>query len=255
MFLNNEVISVEGTDFLPGGQFGVGQPQPSRFEAGFPIGYFYGYRTSGIFQTPAEVAAHPSQQALGAEAAPGDLRFVDSNEDGVINPDDRTNIGDPIPDATMGLNLNVNFKGFDLVAYTFASIGNDMVRNYERNQPNVNRASYILDRWRGPGTSNEVPRVTTGATSNMVFSDYYVEDASYARIQNVQIGYSFSGDFLERVKMNRLRIYTAVNNLYTFTKYRGFDPSATGGAAIGGGIDYGFYPLPRIYQVGLNLNF
>ncbi|SDK74468.1 TonB-linked outer membrane protein, SusC/RagA family [Salinimicrobium catena] len=255
MFLNNEVVSVEGTDFLPGGQFGVGQPQPARFEAGFPIGYFYGYRTNGIFQTPAEVAAHPSQLALGAEAAPGDLRYVDINGDGVITPEDRTNIGDPIPDATMGLNLNVNFKGFDLVAYTFASIGNDMVRNYERNQPNVNRASYILDRWRGPGTSTTVPRVTTGATSNMVFSDYYVEDASYARIQNVQLGYSFNGNILEKLKMDRLRIYTAVNNLYTFTEYRGFDPSATGGAAIGGGIDYGFYPLPRIYQVGLNLNF
>ena len=255
MFLNNEVVGVEGTDFLPGGQFGVGQPQPSRFEAGFPIGYFYGYETDGIFQTPAEVAAHPSQLALGAEAAPGDLRYVDTNGDGEITPDDRTNIGDPIPDATMGLNLNINFKGFDFVAYTFASIGNDMVRNYERNQPNVNRAAYILDRWTGPGTSTTVPRVTTGATSNMVFSDYYVEDASYARIQNVQLGYSFNGNILEKLNMDRLRIYTAVNNLYTFTEYRGFDPSATGGAAIGGGIDYGFYPLPRIYQIGLNLNF
>lgn len=255
MLLQNEVKSVVGTDFLPGGQFGVGQPAPSRFEAGFPIGYFYGYKTDGLFQTPAEVAAHPSQLALGAEAAPGDIRYVDANGDGVITPDDRVNIGDPIPDATMGLNLNLNYKGFDFVAYTFASIGNDMVRNYERNQPNVNRAAYILDRWRGPGTSNTVPRVTTGATSNMVFSDYYVEDASYARIQNVQLGYSFPGAFLEKTGINKLRVYTSVNNLYTFTKYKGYDPSATGGEAIGGGIDYGFYPLPRIYQVGLNLNF
>lgn len=255
MFLHNEVVSVEGTDFLPGGQFGVGQPQPSRFEAGFPIGYFYGYKTDGIFQTPAEVAAHPSQSALGAEAAPGDIRYVDANGDGVITPDDRVNIGDPIPEATMGLNLNVNYKGFDFVAYTFASLGNDMVRNYERNQPNVNRGAYILDRWTGPGTSNSVPRVTTGATSNMVFSDYYVEDASYARIQNVQLGYNLPGSFLEKTGINKLRVYAAVNNLYTFTEYRGYDPSATGGEAIGGGIDYGFYPLPRIYQVGLNLNF
>ena len=190
MFLDNEVIEVKGTEFLSGGQFGVGQPQPARFEAGFPVGYFYGYKTNGIFQTPAEVAAHPSQAALGAPAAPGDIRYVDLNGDGVINTDDRTNIGDPIPDATMGLNLNINYGPIDFVAYTYASIGNDMVRNYERAQPNVNRPGFILDRWTGPGTSNTVPRVTTGATSNIAFSDYYVEDASYARIQNVQLGYS-----------------------------------------------------------------
>ena len=255
MFLNNEVIGVEGAEFQPGGNFGVGQPQPSRFQAGFPMGYFFGYRTNGIFQTPAEVAAHPSQAALGAPAQPGDLRYVDINGDGVINTEDRVNIGDPIPDATMGLNLNINYKNFDFVAYTFASIGNDMVRNYERNHPNVNRTSYILDRWTGPGTSNTVPRVTTGATSNIVFSDYYVEDASYLQIKNVQVGYSLPGDVLETVGIDRFRIYAAVNNLYTFTEYRGFDPAATGSAAIGGGIDYGFYPLPRIYQLGLNVNF
>jgi TonB-linked SusC/RagA family outer membrane protein len=255
MLLNNEVIEVEGTEFLPGGQFGVGQPQPARFEAGYPVGYFYGYKTNGIFQTPEEVAAHPSQAALGAPAAPGDLRYVDINGDGVINTDDRTNIGDPIPAATMGLNLSINYKNLDFVAYTFASIGNDMVRNYERAQPNVNRPAFILDRWTGPGTSNTVPRVTTGASSNLAFSDYYVEDASYARIQTVQLGYNLPGDVLENMGLNRFRIYAAVNNLYTFTEYKGFDPSATGGAAIGGGIDYGFYPLPRIYQVGLNLNF
>ena len=255
MFLNNEVLEVKGTDFLPGGQFGVGQPQPSRFEAGFPVGYFYGYKTDGIFQSAAEVAAHPSQAALGAPAQPGDLRYLDLNGDGVINTDDRTNIGDPIPTATMGLNLNINYGPIDFVAYTFASLGNDMVRNYERNQPNVNRAAYILNRWRGPGTSNSVPRVTTGASSNLAFSDFYVEDASYARIQNVQLGYSLPGNTLEQLGLNKLRVYAAINNLYTFTKYRGFDPSATGGAAIGGGIDYGFYPIPRIYQVGVNLNF
>lgn len=255
LFLNNEVIEVEGAEFQPGGGFGVGQPQPSRFEEGFPLGYFYGYKTDGIFQTPAEVAAHPSQVALGAPAQPGDLRYVDINGDGLINTDDRTNIGDPIPGATMGLNLSVNFKDFDFVAYSFASIGNDMVRNYERAQANVNRASYVLDRWTGPNTSNTVPRLTTGATSNFVFSDYYVEDASYLQIKNVQVGYSLPGEVLEATGLSRFRIYASVNNLYTFTEYRGFDPGATGGAAIGGGIDYGFYPLPRIYQVGLNLTF
>jgi hypothetical protein len=100
-----------------------------------------------------------------------------------------------------------------------------------------------------------VPRVTTGATSNVAFSDLYVEDASYARIQNVQLGYSLPDTFLERAGINRLRIYASVQNLYTFTNYKGFDPSASTGEAIGGGIDYGFYPVPRIFLAGVNLNF
>ena len=254
-YLENEVTEVNGTEFLPGGQFGVGQPQPARMEEGFPIGYFYGYRTDGIFQTQAEVDAHPSQAALAAEAAPGDIRYVDINGDGVINTDDRTNIGDPIPDFTMGFNVNLNYKNFDFTAYTYASIGNDMVRNYERNQPNVNRHAYYLERWRGPGTSNYVPRVSTGATSNGVFSDFYVEDASYVRIQNAQIGYSLPESLTSKINIQKLRLYVAANNLYTFTDYKGYDPSASTGDAIGGGIDYGFYPVPRTYMFGLNLNF
>jgi len=254
-YLHNEVTEVNGTEFLPGGQFSVGQPQPSRMQAGFPIGYFYGYKTDGIFQTQAEVDAHPSQEALGAAATPGDLRYVDSNGDGVINTSDRTNIGDPIPTATMGININLNYKNFDFTAYTYASLGNDMVRNYARNQPNVNRHALYLERWTGAGTSNEVPRLTTGATSNIAFSDFYVEDASYARIQNVQLGYSLPENFLEKTGISKIRIYAAVSNLYTFTKYSGFDPAASTGEAIGGGIDYGFYPVPRIYMAGLNLNF
>jgi TonB-dependent starch-binding outer membrane protein SusC len=209
------VVAVNGTDFVPGGNFGVGQPQPARFQAGFPIGYFFGYKTDGIFQSQAEVDAHPSQAALGANAAPGDIRYVDINGDGVINTDDRVNIGNPIPNAIMGINLSFDYKNFDFVSYTFASLGNDMVRNYERNQPNVNRHAYIMDRWTGPGTSNEVPRVTTGATSNMVFSDYYVEDASYARIQTVQLGYTLPEEYLSGLGVSRLRVYASVNNLYT----------------------------------------
>ncbi|MCM8569825.1 TonB-dependent receptor [Gramella jeungdoensis] len=254
-YLENEVTEVNGTEFLPGGQFGVGQPAPARMQEGFPIGYFYGYRTDGIFQNQAEVDAHPSQEALAAPAAPGDIRYVDINGDGVINTDDRTNIGDPIPDFTMGLNLNFNYKNFDFTAYTYASLGNEMVRNYERNQPNVNRHAYYLERWRGEGTSNYVPRVSTGATSNGVFSDFYVEDASYARIQNAQIGYSLPESLISKLNIQKLRLYVAANNLYTFTDYKGYDPSASTGEAIGGGIDYGFYPVPRTYMFGLNLNF
>lgn len=254
--LKNEVLEVNnGSGYVEGGSFGVGQPSPARMEVGLPIGYFYGYKTDGIFQSQAEVDAHPSQSALGAEAVPGDIRFVDFNQDGKINSDDRTNIGDAIPAVTMGLNLTMDFKGFDFVAYAYASIGNDMVRNYERTQPNVNRLSSSLNRWTGPGTSTTVPRLTTAATSNNIFSDYYVEDASFLRFQNIQLGYSIPKSLTDRIKVDKLRFYVSANNLYTFTNYTGYDPAASSGAPIGGGFDSGFYPAARTYTFGLNLNF
>ncbi|MEZ0129955.1 SusC/RagA family TonB-linked outer membrane protein, partial [Flavobacterium sp. LBUM151] len=255
-FLKNEVLEVNnGTGFIEGGAFGVGQPAPSRMEIGKPLGYFYGYKTDGIFQNQAEVDAHPSQLALGANALPGDIRYKDVNGDGVLDTKDRTNIGDPIPDATMGFNLQLNYKNVDFVAYTFASIGNDMVRNYERTLSDANRLDYVLDRWTGEGTSTTTPRVTTGATANNIFSDYFVEDASYLRIQNVQLGYTLNQNISQKAGITKLRLYAGVNNLYTFTKYKGFDPGASSGAPIGGGIDYGFYPVPRTYLLGLNINF
>ncbi len=254
-FLHNEVTQVNnGTGFIDGGNFGLSSTA-TRMEAGQPIGYFYGYQMDGIFQNQEEVAAHPSQTALGAPAQPGDIRFVDVNGDGEITPDDRTNIGDPIPDATMGFNLQFNYKGFDFVGYAFASLGNDMVRNYERTLNDVNRLNYTLDRWTGEGTSNSVPRVTTSATSNNVFSSYFVEDASYLRIQNVQLGYTVNPDFTKKAGITKLRLYAGVNNLYTFTKYKGYDPGASSGQPLSSGIDYGFYPVPRTYLFGLNVNF
>lgn len=255
-FLKNEVLAVNnGIGYIEGGSFGVGQLAPSRMEVGQPIGYFYGYKTNGVFQNQSEVDAHPSQLSLGADASPGDLRFVDINGDGVLNASDRTNIGDPIPEATMGFNLQMNYKNFDFAVYTFASVGNDMVRNYERNLTDVNRLNYVLDRWTGEGSTNTVPRVTTSATGNSTFSSYFVEDASYLRIQNMQLGYSINSKFSEKAGITKLRLYAGVNNLYTFTRYKGFDPGASSGAPIGGGIDYGFYPIPRTYLLGLNINF
>jgi hypothetical protein len=251
--LEGEVISINSDVAIEGGSFGVGQLAPSRMEVGQPIGYFYGLQTDGIFQTQAEVDAHPSQSGLGNSAQPGDLRFVDVNGDGIINPDDRTLIGKPLPDYIMGFNIALDYKNFDFSAYAYAELGKDMVRNYERDQINVNRLDYYLDRWTGPGTSNEVPRATTGATSNKLFSDFFVEDASFLRIQNLQLGYSFP--IPEDVGISKFRVYASVNNAFTFSKYKGFDPAATSGNAIGGGIDPGFYPVTRQYLVGLNISF
>ncbi len=254
-FLKNKVTQVNnGTGYYPGGSFGLSE-QPSRMEIGMPMGYFYGYKMEGIFQNQAEIDAAPSQSGLGsATTSPGDIRYADTNGDGVITAADKTKIGSPIPAATMGFNLTLNYKGFDFTAYAFASLGNDMVRAYERTVPNANRLNYVLDRWTGEGTSNSVPRVTTGATNNNLFSSYFVEDASYCRIQNAQIGYSIKPEWLSNV-VSKARIYVAVNNLYTFTKYRGYDPGASSGAPIGSGIDYGFYPVPRTYMLGANINF
>ena len=251
--LEGEVISINSDVALEGGSFGIGQLAPSRMEVGQPIGYFYGLQTDGIFQTQAEVDAHPSQAGLGNAAQAGDLRFVDVNQDGIIDANDRTFIGKPLPDYIMGFNLEIDYKNFDFSAYAYAELGKDMVRNYERDQRNVNRLDYYLDRWTGPGTSNEVPRATTGATSNKLFSDFFVEDASFLRIQNLQLGYSLP--LPEDIGISKFRVYASVNNAFTFSKYKGFDPAATSGNALGGGIDPGFYPVTRQYLVGLNISF
>lgn len=254
--IKNKVTEVKSeSKYLQGGGFGVGQQPPARMQEGYTLGYFYGYQTDGIFQNQSEVDAHPSQSALGADAQPGDIRFVDINGDGIVNTDDRTDIGNPIPDMIMGFNLNLAYKGLDFALYTYASIGNDIVRNYERTLSDVNRLDYVLDRWTGEGTSNTVPRVTTAATSNNVFSDYFVEDGSYFRIQNIQLGYTINPDFTAKGGISKLRLYAGVNNLYTFTKYRGFDPAAVGASPIGGGFDNGTYPSPRTYMLGVNINF
>jgi TonB-linked SusC/RagA family outer membrane protein len=253
--IKNEVLEVNnGTGFVEGGGFGVGQPLPARMEVGLPIGYFYGYQTDGIFQTQAEVDAHPSQAALGAVASPGDIRFKDTNKDGVITSDDRTNIGNPIPDFVMGLNLTLRYKSFDFIAFTFVSLGNEIVRNYERAQPNVNRLATSLDRWTGPGTSNTVPRLTTAATANNIFSDYYVEDGSYLRIQRLQLGYRIPELTTKKIGIEEVRFFIAINNLATFTKYTGFDPAASNGSPIGSGFDSGFYPAARTYTFGFTIN-
>ncbi|WP_298245892.1 TonB-dependent receptor [uncultured Christiangramia sp.] len=250
--LRNEVLYVNSeSGFIPGGVFGIGQEPPSRMEPGKPIGYFYGLETNGIFQTQAGVDAAATQ----ANAAPGDIRFVDQNGDGVIDSDDRTDIGDPIPDLTMGANIGFTFKNWDFNAYAFASLGNEIVRNFERNQPNTNRTNAFLGRWTGPGTTDSFPRVTVGATSNNQFSDFFVEDGSYLRLQNVQIGYTLDSDLIANTGVEKFRVYASVNNAFTLTEYSGYDPSASNGAPIGGGIDQGFYPVPRIYMLGINMKF
>jgi len=252
--LKNNVTEINGAEYVEGGVFGIGQRPPSRMQVGHAMGYFYGLKTNGLYQNQADIDAQPFQNGVAAQA--GDIRYVDQNGDGNITLEaDRTDIGDPIPEATMGFNVQLNYKGFDFSMYTFASVGNDMVRNYESIADDANRLTYVLDRWTGEGTSNTVPRVTTGGNTNRLFSDYFVEDASFLRIQNIQLGYSLTPEVIQKAGISKVRLYVAANNLYTFTKYKGYDPGASNGLPIGGGIDDGFYPIPRTYMLGLNINF
>lgn len=254
--LNNEVTKVNNNSgFIEGGGFGVGQLAPARMEVGLPIGYFYGYQTDGIFQNRAETILHPSQLALGATASPGDIRYKDLNDDNIIDENDRTYLGDPIPDYTFGFNLGLNYKNLDFSLYAFASVGQEMVRNYERVQVYANRLDYTIERWRGEGTSTTVPRLTTRPTANNVLSDFFVEDASFVRLQNIQLGYTLPKDLTQSISIDRLRFYITAENLITLTNYKGYDPAASSGAPIGSGIDNGFYPIPKTLTAGLNLKF
>lgn len=253
--IKNEVLEVNNaTHFIESGAFAIGQLQPTRMQEGQPIGVFYGLQTAGIFQNQAEINAAPVQN-FGSPTSPGDFRFKDTNGDGIVDVKDRTYIGKAIADYTFGFNINLKFKGFDFVSYAYASIGNDLIRNYERTESKLNKLNYTLDRWTGEGTSNTTPRVTIGASSNNLFSDFFVEDASFLRIQNLQMGYTLPSTVTSKAGISKIRFYSSINNLYTFSKYRGFDPTANAGDPISGGIDYGFYPAPKIYSFGINVNF
>ena len=254
--IKGEVLEVRDNIPSRGGNFSVGQPQISVLEPGQPVGYFLGYKTDGIFQNQAEVDA----SAQAGNASPGDIRFVDTDESGDITDADRVNIGKPQADYNMGLNLSFDYKNWDFGAYMYAELGKETVRNYERDQPNVNRLNLYLDRWTGEGTSNTVPRVTNGGTTNRLFSDFFVEDSSFLRIQNIQLGYSLADDVVKKLGISKLRIYALINNPFTFTKYQGYDPASSNAdsngnqVAVGGGIDYGFYPVSKQYIIGLNLS-
>ena len=262
--IHNEVTYVGNlAGFEQGGGFGVGTGiVTSRMEAGHSLGYFYGYKTNGIYQNQAEIDAldaNAPTDNLGVYhkgAGVGDLKFVDTNGDGYISEEDKTDIGDPIADMTAGLNLGFSYKNIDFSLAAIGSFGNDMVRDYQRFNLLANKGSRVLDRWTPTNPSNTEPRATSGASINTdLFSDYYVEDASFVRIQNVQLGYTFNKNILDKIKMNSLRVFLSANNLHTFTNYSGYDPSASSGDAIGGGIDRGFYPVAKTFILGLSLTF
>ena len=229
----------------------------SRAENGKPFPFFYGYKTAGIFQNTDEVKAYKNDKGelLQPTAVPGDVRFVDVDGNGIIDANDRTDIGKGMPDWTFGFNLGVSWKNFDLNMMWQGTAGNDIYDATRRTDiATSNLPSWMLNRWTGEGTANRIPRFVQGDNVNWQSSDLYVYDGSYLRLKNIQLGYTLPAALTQKVFISSLRFYVAAENLFTFTKYHGFDPEiSSGGTSLG--IDYGVYPQARVWTIGASLSF
>ncbi len=255
----NEVINVAGeSGFLQGWSWPVRNTPITRMSEGFPVGHFVGYVTDGIFQSEAEVFSHLNANGdlLQPKAKPGDLKFMDINGDGEINSDDITDIGSPWPDHILGLTLSANYKGFDISAIFSAQLGHEIFRAYERSDITyTNYQTFWLDRWTPENPGNTYPRlVSTDPNNNQRPSDFYLEDASFVRLRNLQIGFSLPATLLDKIRLKGLRIYFSANNVFTLTDYTGFDPDiGTNGWILDTGIDKGFYPTNKVFGGGLKI--
>lgn len=228
-----------------------------RAQVGFPIGYFYGYSTAGIFQTEEEIANYKGAKLDGTR--PGDVIWVDRNKDGIIDEHDEGMIGNPHPDVTMGLGLNASYKGFDISATFHGAFGQQIMKSYRSfvDYARQNYTSDIFGRWHGAGTSNRLPRLTTGTSPNWQFvSDLYMENGDYVRLQNLTVGYDFKHLF-KNIPLQQLRLYVSAENLFTITGYSGMDPEVGYGGYESWvtGVDIGSYPSARSFMVGANIKF
>ncbi len=255
----NKVIDVPGsTEFINGWGWPVRSVNITRMTEGLPVGHFYGLKTLGIFQSEEEVFSHISSEGavLQPNAEPGDLIFKDVNGDGIINNDDMTNIGSPWPDHIIGLNLSGAYQGFDVSVLISTQLGQEVYRTYERSDvPRSNYQSFWKDRWTETNPSKDMPRlVSNDPNGNQRPSDFYVEDGSFLRIRNLQVGYSLPQSILGKVKLSGFRIYFTANNLMTLTGYRGFDPEiGTNGWILDTGIDKGYYPSNKTFGGGIKI--
>lgn len=218
---------------------------------GLPLGSFYGYVVDGIFQNQNELNSYPHQSAAGV----GDLRFVDVNGDGILNSDDRTNIGSPIPTFLYGINLSVAYKGVDLSADFQGQSGNKIYNSKETVRPDLyNFEQHVFDRWRGEGTSDIEPRSSAGGY-NFQPSTRFIQDGSFFRLRNVTLGYTLGQAIADKIKMKTARVYVRGTNVFTITEFTGYSPEVASNSAIENGIDNSTYPVSSIYSVGLNLTF
>lgn len=227
---------------------------PSIFTAGLPAGAFYGYVVDGIYQTKADVLLSPSS-TIG-NPAPGDLKYKDIDGDGQITPADRTMIGNPTPDFTYGFSVGAEYKGVYMNADFYGVYGNEVFRNWGNGNSFApsNYREERLDRWTGPGTSNWEPRSYSGNAYNRENSTYMIEDGSFFRIRNVQVGYNFNKNLISPLKLEGLKLYVNIQNLKTWDHVNGFTPEF-GGSATQFGVNNSGYPNPRIVSFGLSANF
>ena len=241
-----------------------------RVQVGYPIGYFWGYEMEGIIQNEADLqdyidrncSGDKKNSLQGADLQPGDVKFVDFNGNGKIDKDDsdKTMIGDPNPDYTLGLNITLSYKGFDLGINGYGSFGQQVAKSYRQfsDHPDDNYTTDVYTKyWTGEGSTNEYPRFTHGKTANMSeISRVWIEDADFFKISRISFGYDFK-KLYSKLPVQKCRLYISLNNFICFTGYSGMDPEVGfgNGASWASGIDCGYYPSSRSFQVGANINF
>ncbi len=260
----NKVLRIANGNGLIEGNSGILAQNTTAFyraQEGKPLGYFFGYKTAGIFQNQEEIDAYISEatgEPILPNAKPGDVIFVDTDKDGVITPEDRVDIGNPYPDLTYGINLSFGYKGFDLAINGYGVAGNQIARSYRSgtDKPYDNYTVEILNRWHGEGTSNRLPAINGSSINWQYVSDLYIEDGDYFRITNITLGYDFKHLF-PALPLRKLRLYGSVQNPFTITKYSGMDPEIGYGAgdSWASGIDLGYYPGARSFMFGVSIEY
>lgn len=245
--VNNEVLDLGTEDQIIGGF-----RASTRTTVGEPIGYFYGYHAIGVLQDQEEI----NNSATQPNPVPGDLKFEDVNNDGIINADDRTKIGKSIPSFLGSVNLNVGYKNFELTIDMYGSFGADIfnAKELESYSSGDNFTTDYLDRWTGPGTSNTIPRITFGGF-NKEFSSRWVESANFWKLQTVRLSYNLPSSFSNKLSIDNFKIYIGGNNLYYFTDYNGPSPEIPGNNALASGIDRNIYPMVSVYKLGASISF
>lgn len=257
---HNKVGNIPNEDGIIHGQTNQLYDNSSEFyraSNGEPIGYFWGYKTAGIFQNEQEINdwIANGNGVLQADPRPGDVKYYDVNHDGKIDDADKVNLGNGMPDFTFGFSLGFDYKGFDFSVTANGETGNKIVQSYRNvGSPTANYTTEIFDRWTGEGTSNKIPRVTN-TNINYQFSDLFIHDGKFLRISNITLGYDFA-KLIHTPYISQARLYFQVQNAFTFTHYNGMDPEV--GYGMDGwvsGVDLGYYPRPRTCLVGINLKF
>lgn len=256
--INNEVTYLD-PDYptLRGANIGTGWNGATLVEQGYPIWYFNGYKTNGIFQNQEQINAYiTSNKLTGYNPSPGDPIIEDVNNDGQISPADYTYIGDATPDFYFGTRLTMNYKGFDLLFFLQGQVGNEIIMGFNRTDRTTSNkpAFFFDDRWTGDGSTNEWFAANT--SSDLVYSsDLMVFDGSYAKVRQLQLGYTLPNSLTEKIKIRNARLYISLDNYFTFTKYPGLDPEAGSNNNNSLGIDRGVYPVPRTVLTGITLDF